>query len=566
MIYTERASAGERTPEKNKKARTAKALASGALAFAMAIAMAGCSGSGTGAGEGSADANAESERPEVDLTFTDRDMDPSYDESSATLVTLTGNGATIDGEGAIADGTTITFAQEATYIVSGELDDGQLVVDAGDQDKLQIVLAGASVHNSSGPALLVSNADKVFLTLADGSVNAISDGTEYATGEDDNSDGAIFSRDDLTINGSGALEVNGNYKHAVVSKDDLRITGGQFAVVAVEDAFQGKNALKISDGNFSVEAGNDAFHSEYLFYAKGGSIDVITCVEGYEAEKVIVDGGEHSIYATDDALNAAAAESDTTDGTSSSTSALDAAAPQGMSPQSQPDGSAGQNAPQMPNGGDAGKGMRDDMPGKGSDMNGGPDDMPEDMQGGGGRGGEAMPESSSECLIQINGGTLNIVGLADALDSNGNIEINGGTLLVCGPSQGMDGAFTFDLEAQINGGEMLMLGSMDSTQGMDSSEQAWSVVQASGKAGSTVELLDASGNMLLSMQAALDFSEAIVSSASIAYGSAYSIQIDGSQAEFTMSEDHSNVGSVGMNDRAGDPPKDQPDGNLSRKL
>lgn len=154
----------------------------------------------------------------------------------------------------------------------GTLADGQIVVSLpGDEDKAQIVLDGVTIHNEDGPAIQVDQADKVFLTLADGSTNTLSDGTDYALAEgEDEPYAALYSKDDLTINGSGALRVTGNYRHGIASKDDMVITGGAINVTSVEDAVRGNDAVEIGGGNITVNAGDDAFRSEYLFYIADG--------------------------------------------------------------------------------------------------------------------------------------------------------------------------------------------------------------------------------------------------------------------------------------------------------
>lgn len=572
------------------------------LSGMLALSMFGCTGIGATSRQGNEDANATDPSTEPDLTFSKRDLDPSYDTASATRIALEGTSATIEGEGASVEGSTVTLDAATTYIVSGELTDGRLLVNAGDEDKLQIVLDGATIHNETGPAIMIENADKCFITLADGTTNTISDGSAYELAEDDNSDATIFSRDDLTINGSGSLSVEGNYQHAIVSKDDLVITGGTIGVRAAQDAFQGKDALKIANGTFTVEAGDDAFHSEYLFYVKDGSIDITTCYEGYEAEKVIIDGGEHSIYATDDAINAAAPDEEADDEANTQDDTVEQNAAQndpGMQPPndgnggerqgSMPfDGQAlnGQSAEQFdgqsmpappegaieqdgstngrafPNGAQGETDMRPDLPS--GDIEGAegfaPDSVDnafktgrkglggadgndafdpsaaQDQKDGNFRGGHGagMATTSEECLIQINGGTFDIVGESDAIDSNGNVELNGGTLLVCGPSMGMDGALDYDLSAQITGGTILMLGSVGSTRGLDESVQAWSVETLRGEKGATVSVLDGTGNVVVSMEASMAFESILVSAPSISNGQSYTIRIGDADTSFTM--------------------------------
>ena len=160
------------------------------------------------------------------------------------------------------------------------------------------------------------------------------------------------------------------------------------------------------------------------------------------------------------------------------------------------------------------------------------------MQGGnpsmGGFDGGGMAQSSSSCLVQINGGTLTLSGGNDGIDSNGNVEINGGVVLVCGPNSGMDGSLDYDLSAQVNGGTVLMTGAVGSTKGLDQSEQAWMVASVQGGKGSNVTLRDASGNELATLMATQAFANAFVSSPEIANGASFTIEVDGTPTSLTM--------------------------------
>ena len=517
----------------------AKAVAVAGLSLALVAGLAGCASGGdqkSGASSAervqssqSADAAQDSSaaQEEMDLSFSKRDLDYSYDEASATKVQLSDGGITVDGEGAIADGSTLTLSAAGTYIISGSLSDGDIVIEAGDEDKLQVVFDGVSVTNSDGPALMVENADKVFVTLAEGSKNSLADGSNYdLAGDDDNRDATLFSRDDITINGTGSLSIAGNYSHAVVSKDDLVIAGATIDVTSREDGFQGKDCLKVTEANITVNAGDDGLKSDAYVYIKDGNIDVQTCYEGYEGEKVIIDGGTHSILADDDAINAALSDSSssTTTGTSfggapaATTGVSFGGAPSGMN-----DGTQGSSK-----GGNMNRGFDGNM-GDGSNGNTG-----RGMNGGMGGMGGGMPASSNECLIQINGGTLTLSAVHDALDSNGNIEINGGLVLVCGPNSGMDGAMDYDISAQVNGGTVLMTGSVANTRGLDQSAQAWTIASVQGAKGSNVALLDASGNEVASLTATQPFASVFASSSEIPSGSSFTIEVNGTPTLLTM--------------------------------
>ncbi len=461
--------------------------------MALVIALAGCSTSGTGQDQQSG--SSSDKTVEEQLRFTDRDLDPSYDEATATKIALDGSSASITGEGATADGSTVTISADGTYVVSGTLADGQIVVNLpGDDDKVQIVLDGITIHNEDGPAIQVDQADKVFLTLADGSTNVLSDGASYALSDgEDEPYAALYSKDDLTINGAGALEVTGNYRHAIASKDDTVITGGTITVTSVEDAVRGNDAIKIGGGDITVNAGDDAFHSEYLFYIADGTVDVESCVEGYEAEKIFVHGGETSIVASDDGVNASAAEDSTNDSEESGT-----AMPQGDQPPAMTQGDEG-TPPARPEG-DAG-GRPEGAMAPPDEQGGQPQDAqgPQDGTGPGRQGGTmTMPGASEECLIQINGGTLVVNADGDGLDSNGYIEINGGTVFVNGASNSDDSGLDYEYGATVNGGNVVLMGSAAMAEDFTGGTQAYLMERMSGSAGSTIEVTDDSGTVLVS--------------------------------------------------------------------
>ena len=174
---------------------------------------------------------------DLDLTdqFSDRDLDSTYDEAIAVKIALNGDSADVTGEGASAEGGVVTITAAGTYIISGTLNKGQIIVDAADTDKVQLVLDNASITADENAAILIKNADKVFLTLADGSENTLADSAqEYVQPEDmeNTVDGVVFSVCDLTLNGSGTLNITAGYKHAIVCKDDLVITDGTYNITS----------------------------------------------------------------------------------------------------------------------------------------------------------------------------------------------------------------------------------------------------------------------------------------------------------------------------------------------
>ena len=179
---------------------------------------------------------------DYDLSFSERDSDSSYDESSAVKITFSDSKAESSSDSVKVSGSEVTITEEGTYIISGTSSDGKITVKADENAKIQLVLHGVNL-TSSGSAIVVERADKVFVTLADGSENVIKDASSYSEKIGDTTvDAAIFSKCDLSINGSGKLTVTGSFKHGIVSKDDLVIAGGDITVTAASTALEGKDS------------------------------------------------------------------------------------------------------------------------------------------------------------------------------------------------------------------------------------------------------------------------------------------------------------------------------------
>ena len=227
--------------------------------------------------------------------FTDRDLSGEYDESSAVTVTCKDKTFTVNGDGAKAESNVLTISEEGTYILSGTVTDGRIVVDADEKAKVQIVLKDCSITSSDYSALYVKSADKVFLTLADGTKNTISDGKTYKEdSEESNVDSAIFSKSTLTINGTGSLTVNGNMSHAIVSKDNLKIVSGTITVKSEGSAVCGKDSVRIADGIINITSGGDGIKStnsekegKGYVYIGGGKITITSDNDGIQAETTL---------------------------------------------------------------------------------------------------------------------------------------------------------------------------------------------------------------------------------------------------------------------------------------
>ena len=561
------------------------------VSLACVLALAGCTGySASDASDDSALATY-ADIESMDLEYTDRDKDASYDEATATKITLEGESARVEGDGAQADGARVDIEAEGTYLIAGQLTNGQIHVNVADTEKVQLVLAGASIHNETGAALYVEQADKCFVTLALDTKNELSDGADHSFVEgEDEPDATLFSKDDLTINGTGSLTVTGNYSDAIASKDELTITGGTYVVTAAEDGLRGKDSLKILDGTFTIEAGedclkssrdddpargfvsidggtfelnagDDAIHGETYLRVTNGDINVSSCNEGLEAMVVQVDDGIIQVSSEDDALNAAA-PSASTEQSASGKGTEGMPGQEGMMPQRPTDqtesgtppdlprddqaaAKAGGERPQ-PNANDAlaqqnAEGTEQQRPNRDDAEPQPPADGEQPQQQRQQQGGEmqgqpqpgGMEEGNESCQIIINGGTLTLEAKGDAIDSNGSLKINGGTVFVTGPTSNGDGALDYALEAECNGGTILIVGSAGMAQDFSSSAQPSAFVNAKGAANQKAVVADQAGAELFSYTPSAAFETVIVSSPDLEDGQEYSLIIGDTTTSFT---------------------------------
>lgn len=325
----------------------------------------------------------------ADEQFTDRDLEQTADLSEAVYYS-------------VSSGQDITITSAGVYVLSGEASNVTVYVEAGKDDKVQLVLDGVSVTNESFPVIYVKSADKVFVTTSADSTLTVT-GTFVSDGNA-NTDGVIFSKADLTLNGTATLTVSST-DNGIVGKDDLKITGGTYVITASSKAIESNDSIRIADGVLYLTAGTDGLHvendedaSKGYIYIGGGSLTItagddaihattvvqtdggtiaITAAEGIEATYIQFNAGTISIQASDDGVNA------------------------------------------------------------------------------------AYKSSAYTPTVEINGGEITVsmgAGDTDGIDSNGNIIVNGGTVSVTGNS-----TFDYDGTAQYNGGTIIINGQQASS-------------------------------------------------------------------------------------------------------
>lgn len=245
--------------------------------------------------------------------FTDRDFEIDYDENRSAKIILNGTSAQCTSNAVEISGTTVTIKDEGTYIISGTLEDGMIIVNADKEDKTQIVLDNVTVSSKTSAPIYVLQADKVFLTMAEGSDNELSNGGAFEAIDDNNIDSVIFSKEDLTLNGNGTLTITSPAGHGIVSKDELTMTSGDYVIQSAGHGISGKDNVCITDAAIEIAAGKDGIKAENedddtlgFVYLQSGTYDISAEGDGISAsEELVIQDGTYDIITGGGSENAA---------------------------------------------------------------------------------------------------------------------------------------------------------------------------------------------------------------------------------------------------------------------
>jgi len=414
---------------------------------------------------------------------------------SETKITVENGEIKTNGNGVSVEGKTITISAAGNYRLSGNLEDGQVVIAAGDTHKINLILDNFSISNKETAPIYVKTSGDFTLTLAENSKNSVEDLREANTTEDSNSnssnnktedipDAAIYSKSDLILSGSGSLEVKGNYEDGIHDKDSLTIEGGNYTVEATKHGINGKDNLTINDGSFTITAGQDGFntngdmtvskgsytlsvsddgmHADGKLVVNEGTVNIENSNEGLEGASIDINGGTITVKSQDDGLNAA----------SDSNSGNEFAAQEGV-------------------------------------------------------------------YININGGTLRVNAGGDGLDSNGDLNISGGTLIVDGAGHG-NGPLDYNGTGTITGGTVLVAGNNEMFQTFDgnSSTQAFMVDYLSNNqnAGSAIKITDSKEKEIFNVSDLQNsYGVVLFSSPELSNNQSYKLSVGDTTEEFTVS-------------------------------
>ena len=486
---------------------------------------------------------------DVNDYFTKRDLSGEWKESKSTAIALSES---------------VTISAEGTYILSGVLNDGTITVNAGKDDKVQLVLNGVNVTSSNSAALLVENAGKVFVTLADGTENYLA-----STGFDENSDvdAAIYARDDIVFNGTGSLTVT-SAKHGILGKDDVKFASGAYTITAQGRGIDAKDGVAVADGSFTIVSQKDAIRSRNKDEAEKGYVMIL----GGVFDLTVGGGSANGAVHTDEmftggwggwSATTANADTDSMKGIKS-TGALTIAG--GALTIDAADDALHSDTDVTVYGGTLTISTGDDAMHADSDLtiNGGDIAILKSYEGleaaaitindgsvflvssddgmnssGGndasGFGWNDMFANDGSSIV-INGGNVHVNASGDGIDSNGDLIVNGGTVVVSGPTNAANGALDANGSLTVNGGTVIAAGAVGMAETFGSaSAQVSFLTNLSGAAGSEIVVKDADGHVILSGTVEKNFSCVVISSPDLKIGETYTVSAGSGDVSVTVS-------------------------------
>ncbi len=518
------------------------------------------------------------------VSYSDDDLYTDWENEKVTSIQLNGSTATYEGTGGVVvSGSTVTIKTGGVYVLSGTLTDGQIFVDAEDNNTVRLVLNGVDITSSSSAPIYVKNAEKTVLSLPEGTENTVTDGTQYvyedAEAEEPNS--AIFSKGNLTINGEGKLVVEANFNNGITGKDDLKITSGNIEITAKDDAIVGRDLLAIKEGTFTITAGGDGMKTtndedaeKGNLAIEGGTFNITAENDGIQSQTSLYTlGGEYTITtgggspetvaANENAMGGRGQSESTTTTETSSSKGLKATAELAIAGGTfnidSLDDAVHSNGNVLIEGGELAIATGDDGIHADSSVltKGGNITITKSYEGieggviaiadgnidvtasddglnvGGGVDGSGMDmesSTSSDRMLQISGGYVSVNAQGDGLDSNGNFVMTGGTAVVSGPTNNGNGSLDYNGTFEISGGLLIAAGSSGMVQASsDTSEQIGILMTypATQSAGTLIHLEDSEGNTIATFAPEKEYSSVYISSPDLEKDSSYTLYSGG---------------------------------------
>lgn len=503
------------------------------LAFLLtgALVLSGCSKTNNSNETSSGSTSTDSSAQGIDVSnmFSDRDKEVGYDEENSTVIKLSDDSTTCDSDAVQISGNTVTIIDEGTYILSGTLTDGMVIVDAEDTDKVQLVLDGVDITSAESAAIYVREADKVFITTASDSQNTLTNGGTYTAIDDNNIDAAIFSKSDLTLNGAGSLTITAKAGHGVVSKDDLVLTSGTYQIDAASHGLSGKDSVRIASGSYTIVSGKDGIHAENaddtslgFVYLADGTFDITSDGDGISAGNWLqADGGVYTVKAGGGSENVQKSDGEWQFGPGQQTESTDTTEEDTVSMKAIK--AAGEL---ILKGGKYSLDSADDTIHSNANI------TISDGEFTLASGDDGIHADSA---TTISGGTIDITESYEGIEGL-SIDITGGETYVSGPTNDGNSALDYNGTGTVTGGIFIAAGSSGMAENFgDSSTQGVMMVTVNSQAaGSALSLSDSSGNELVSWTPEKEYTSVIISCPEITTGQEYTLTTGSDTTQITM--------------------------------
>ena len=476
--------------------------------------------------------------------------DYTWDSSEIILIALEGSSITIAGEGATIDGSTIVITSAGTFSISGNLDDGQIIVDTEDEEIVRLILNSVVISSSTSAPIHVMNAEKTMIVLADNTENYITDGESYADEEEANA--AIYSEDDLTIYGEGSLIVEGQFADGITSKDGLIITSGTINISAEDDGIRGKDYLVVKGGNITVTASGDGLKSDNdedsskgYISIEDGTLKITSDGDAIQAETdVLIAGGEIELSSgggsnniIDESTSAKGIKAAAYITIDNGTIDIDAA-----------DDAIHSNGSLTINNGDITLASGDDAIHADYDLiiNDGTIDITDSYEGIESAGGDITIDNGeihivssddglnladSDNYLYINGGYIAIDSTGDGIDANGSIIMTDGVVVVNGPSASNNSALDYDGSFKMNYGFLVASGSSRMAEAPGTSSSQYSILlnfNSTLQADTLVHIETSDGEDVLTFAPTNSYQSIAFSSTELENGETYNVYYGGS--------------------------------------
>ena len=212
--------------------------------------------------------------------------------TTPTSVVLTFNGnqlsTSVQDTGIKVEGNAFVITRGGSYEFRGDLSNGQIKVAVPKTEQVELIFNNFTASCNTSAPLYIESADKATIVLAAGSVNTLTDATlyQFANPAEDKPNACIYSSDDMTIKGTGTLNVNGNYNNGIGCKNDLRIKDCTLNVTGVNNILKGNDSVEIENATVKLSGGEDAIKSDtadrtdkgYILITAGSKVE-INCID-----------------------------------------------------------------------------------------------------------------------------------------------------------------------------------------------------------------------------------------------------------------------------------------------